>query len=154
MAFVGIRQWNTIFIWAVPFVSFVFFFQIVNWADPSWWQARKVNSKERPGLVPSQDLEERRKCFVKHTVFAKQVSCCGTTVSQYLLFAYFNCSSVSCFHSGTQRKEQVWVCRPQKPGLRQGRITALRARGKNAALQPENPCLCQPSRDRQADSGP
>ena len=54
--------------------------EIVNWSDPSWWQARKVNSQERPGLVPSQDLEERRKCFVKHNGFNKQISCCGTTV--------------------------------------------------------------------------
>ena len=30
--------------------------QIVNWSDLSWWQARKVNSKERPGLVPSQGI--------------------------------------------------------------------------------------------------
>ena len=54
--------------------------EIVNWSDPSWWQARKVNSQERPGLVPSQDLEERRKCFVKHNGFNRQISCCGTTV--------------------------------------------------------------------------
>jgi len=55
--------------------------EIVNWSDPSWWQARKVNSKERPGLVPSQDLEERRKCFVKHNDngFNRHISCCGTT---------------------------------------------------------------------------
>jgi len=52
--------------------------EIVNWSDLSWWQARKVNSKERPGLVPSQDLEERRKCFVKHNGFNRQISCCGT----------------------------------------------------------------------------
>ena len=64
-----------------PFlIKFFFFFQIVNWSDPSWWQARKVNSKERPGLVPSQDLEERRKCFVKHNGFKKQVVCCGAAV--------------------------------------------------------------------------
>ena len=59
--------------------------EIVNWSDPSWWQARKVNSQERPGLVPSQDLEERRKCFVKHNGFNKQISCCGTTVRPLLL---------------------------------------------------------------------
>eukprot|EP00095_Tigriopus_kingsejongensis_P003278 maker-scaffold675_size187964-snap-gene-0.31 protein:Tk03278 transcript:maker-scaffold675_size187964-snap-gene-0.31-mRNA-1 annotation:"maguk p55 subfamily member 6" len=52
--------------------------EIVNWSDPSWWQARKVNSKERPGLVPSQDLEERRQCFVKNG-FVAQTTCCGTT---------------------------------------------------------------------------
>ena len=59
------------------------FFQIVNSEDQSWWQARKVNSNERPGLIPSQDLEERRQCFfVKgaNTAFNKQVSCCGTAV--------------------------------------------------------------------------
>ena len=54
--------------------------QIVNWADPSWWQARKVNSNERPGLIPSQDLEERRQCFVRNG-FNKQVTCCGQKVS-------------------------------------------------------------------------
>lgn len=55
-------------------------FQIVNWSDPSWWQARKVNSKERPGLVPSQDLEERRQCFVQQNGLPAQATCCGTTV--------------------------------------------------------------------------
>jgi hypothetical protein len=53
----------------------------VNWCDPSWWQARKVNSKERPGLVPSQDLEERRQCFVHLNALVPQTMCCGTTVS-------------------------------------------------------------------------
>lgn len=38
--------------------------QIVNWSDPNWWQARKINSKERPGLIPTQELEERRRSFV------------------------------------------------------------------------------------------
>ena len=58
--------------------------QIVNWDDPSWWQARKVNSKERPGLIPSQDLEERRQCFVQGSgLVTTQASCfsCGTGVS-------------------------------------------------------------------------
>ena len=61
-----------------------FHIQIVNWDDPSWWQARKVNSKERPGLIPSQDLEERRQCFVQGSgLVTTQASCfsCGTGVS-------------------------------------------------------------------------
>ena len=58
--------------------------QIVNWSDLSWWQARKVNSKERPGLVPSQDLEERRQCFVQQNGFVRQASCCGTGVSNII----------------------------------------------------------------------
>ena len=68
--------------------------QIVNWSDLSWWQARKVNSKERPGLVPSQDLEERRKCFVKHNGFNRQISCCGTMVRKTM------CHSVFYSHGG------------------------------------------------------
>ena len=53
-----------------------------------------MNSKERPGLVPSQDLEERRKCFVKHNGFKKQVVCCGAAVRLLVcvLFFYFNVS--------------------------------------------------------------
>jgi hypothetical protein len=68
---------------ATTTISFISF-QIVNWTDLSWWQARKVDSSERPGLIPSQDLEERRQCFFVKSAnngFGKQVSCCGTAVS-------------------------------------------------------------------------
>jgi hypothetical protein len=74
----------------------IILFQIVNWTDLSWWQARKVDSSERPGLIPSQDLEERRQCFFVKSAnngFGKQVSCCGTAVSIntfYLLSSKFN----------------------------------------------------------------
>jgi hypothetical protein len=66
--------------------------EIVNWADPSWWQARKVNSTERPGLIPSQDLEERRQCFVRNG-FNKQVTCCGQRVGFHTRY-FFDSSNV------------------------------------------------------------
>ena len=57
--------------------------QVVNSTDPSWWQARHELG-DTIGLVPSQDLEERRKCFVERpdiSTFSKWSSCCGTGVS-------------------------------------------------------------------------
>ena len=44
-----------------------------------------MNSTERPGLIPSQDLEERRQCFVRNG-FNKQVTCCGQKVYKIQIF--------------------------------------------------------------------
>lgn len=38
--------------------------QIVDQSDPNWWQAKKVDGDGTTGLIPSQELEERRKAFV------------------------------------------------------------------------------------------
>lgn len=38
--------------------------QILNTQDPNWWQARKVGTRGHAGLIPSQELEERRRAFV------------------------------------------------------------------------------------------
>ena len=57
---------------------------MVSSQDPSWWQAR-LEQGDNIGLVPSLDLEERRKCFVeKHTVMNK-FSCCGSGVRHFFL---------------------------------------------------------------------
>jgi len=54
--------------------------QVVNGCDPSWWQARH-EAGDTIGLVPSQDLEERRKCFVDRGDSSgglrKKFACCG-----------------------------------------------------------------------------
>ncbi|XP_071744760.1 protein PALS2 isoform X1 [Lepeophtheirus salmonis] len=65
--------------------------EIVEWSDPSWWQARKVNYKEPPGLIPSQDLEERRKCFVHFDdADYNQLYCCSAgTKRNKRYFDYF-----------------------------------------------------------------
>ncbi|XP_023224610.1 MAGUK p55 subfamily member 6-like isoform X2 [Centruroides sculpturatus] len=57
--------------------------QILNQEDPNWWQARKVNSHGYAGLIPSQELEERRRAFVppEHD-YATKTSMCGTKVTK------------------------------------------------------------------------
>ena len=39
--------------------------QVVNMDDNNWWQARKVDENGPSGLIPSQQLEEKRKAFVR-----------------------------------------------------------------------------------------
>ncbi len=43
-------------------------------------------------------------------------------------------------------KEQIRLQRSAKLGFRQGRITFVRGRREDAAIQPENPCPSQPTR--------
>ena len=39
--------------------------EVLNKDDPNWWQARKVGEPENVGVIPSHQLEERRKAWVK-----------------------------------------------------------------------------------------
>lgn len=56
--------------------------QIVNQKDPNWWQAKLVGQDGPAGLIPSQELEERRKAFVKPEAdYVHKISICGTRVS-------------------------------------------------------------------------
>lgn len=64
--------------------------QVVNSSDPSWWQARHEEG-DTIGLIPSQDLEERRKCFVEKpdmSSFTKWSSCCGGGKKEKKRFPY------------------------------------------------------------------
>ncbi|KAK2581825.1 hypothetical protein KPH14_002293 [Odynerus spinipes] len=59
--------------------------QIVDQADPNWWQARKVLGEglSPAGLIPSLELEERRKAFVPPEAdFVHKISICGTRISK------------------------------------------------------------------------
>ncbi|KAJ8683547.1 hypothetical protein QAD02_019339 [Eretmocerus hayati] len=59
--------------------------QIVDQADPNWWQARRIegDSLGPPGLIPSLELEERRKAFVPPEAdFVHKISICGTRISR------------------------------------------------------------------------
>ncbi|CAH0389911.1 unnamed protein product [Bemisia tabaci] len=57
--------------------------QILNQKDPNWWQAKKVNSDQPAGLIPSQELEERRKAFVAPEAdYVHKISICGTRISK------------------------------------------------------------------------
>ena len=56
--------------------------QVVNQSDPNWWQAKKVGWSGPAGLIPSQDLEERRKAFVAPEAdFVHKIGFCGARVS-------------------------------------------------------------------------
>ncbi|KAK9510307.1 hypothetical protein O3M35_005118 [Rhynocoris fuscipes] len=57
--------------------------QILDQKDPNWWQAKLVEGNGPAGLIPSQELEERRKAFVKPEAdYVHKISVCGTRISK------------------------------------------------------------------------
>lgn len=57
--------------------------QIVDQKDPNWWQAKKVGGNQTAGLIPSPELEERRKAFViPEADFVHKISICGARISR------------------------------------------------------------------------
>lgn len=69
--------------------------QIINVKDPNWWQAKHIGQNEVTGLIPSQELEERRKAFVPPEAdFVHSISICGTKVSA----SETNLKSLSKYH--------------------------------------------------------
>ena len=76
-------------------------FQVVNQSDPNWWQAKKVGWSGPAGLIPSQELEERRKAFVAPEAdFVHKIGFCGTrvifsssvaVVQRGMIFNYLDC---------------------------------------------------------------
>lgn len=57
--------------------------QIINVNDPNWWQAKHVSGDGSIGLIPSLELEERRKAYVPPEAdFVHKIGICGTRVSK------------------------------------------------------------------------
>ncbi|GJQ82836.1 vari [Trypoxylus dichotomus] len=59
--------------------------QIVDQKDPNWWQAKIVEGAGdgRVGLIPSLELEERRKAFVApESDYVHKISICGARISK------------------------------------------------------------------------
>ncbi|KAF5296104.1 hypothetical protein FQA39_LY02738 [Lamprigera yunnana] len=57
--------------------------QIVDQKDPNWWQAKKVGSDGPAGLIPSPELEERRKAFVvPEADYVHKIGICGARISK------------------------------------------------------------------------
>lgn len=58
--------------------------QIIDIKDPNWWQAKNLTrNSEKTGLIPSQELEERRKAFVPPEAdYVHKVGICGTRISK------------------------------------------------------------------------
>ncbi|XP_055926505.1 protein PALS2-like isoform X4 [Argiope bruennichi] len=55
--------------------------QILNQDDPNWWQARRLDAMGHAGLIPSQELEERRRAFVRPEFdHATKSTMCGTKI--------------------------------------------------------------------------
>jgi hypothetical protein len=73
--------------------------QIVNQKDPNWWQAKKVGSNGPAGLIPSQELEERRKAFVKPEAdYVHKISICGARVCYKLSYSFIHSLMSFIFH--------------------------------------------------------
>ncbi|XP_026469361.1 MAGUK p55 subfamily member 6-like [Ctenocephalides felis] len=57
--------------------------QIVDNKDPNWWQAKHVGGLGPAGLIPSQELEERRQAYVAPEAdYVHKISICGTRISK------------------------------------------------------------------------
>ncbi|RWS03997.1 MAGUK p55 subfamily member 6-like protein [Dinothrombium tinctorium] len=58
--------------------------EVLNQKDPNWWQARNISTgNTTTGLIPSQELEERRRAFVRPEFdYATKTSICGTRVTK------------------------------------------------------------------------
>ncbi|KAK9872916.1 hypothetical protein WA026_020268 [Henosepilachna vigintioctopunctata] len=57
--------------------------QVVDQRDPNWWQARRVGGDGTTGLIPSIELEERRKAYVPPEAdFVHKISICGARISK------------------------------------------------------------------------
>ncbi|XP_059614145.1 protein PALS2 isoform X3 [Phlebotomus argentipes] len=57
--------------------------QIISVKDPNWWQAKHVGTDGPIGLIPSQELEERRKAYVPPEAdYVHKISICGTRISK------------------------------------------------------------------------
>ncbi|XKL67103.1 hypothetical protein PGB90_010523 [Kerria lacca] len=57
--------------------------QILDQKDPIWWQAQKVGQNGHIGLIPSTDLEERRKAYVPPEAdYVHKIGICGTRIAR------------------------------------------------------------------------
>ncbi|XP_041971325.1 protein PALS2 isoform X1 [Aricia agestis] len=70
--------------------------QVSDRKDPNWWQASHVEKPEVVGLIPSPELEERRKAYVPPEAdFVHKISICGARISKKKKkFVYESRSSV------------------------------------------------------------
>ncbi|XP_075992044.1 MAGUK p55 subfamily member vari isoform X2 [Anticarsia gemmatalis] len=71
--------------------------QVSDRKDPNWWQASHVEHPDVVGLIPSPELEERRKAYVPPEAdFVHKISICGARISKKKKkFVYESRSSVA-----------------------------------------------------------
>ncbi|KAL4715137.1 hypothetical protein ACJJTC_012184 [Scirpophaga incertulas] len=70
--------------------------QVSDRKDPNWWQASLIEEPNVVGLIPSPELEERRKAYVPPEAdFVHKISICGARISKKKKkFVYESRSSV------------------------------------------------------------
>lgn len=70
-----------------PEIGLMFFqydiLAIVNQDDPNWWQARLAECPGPAGIIPSRELEERRKAYVdREADYSSKIGLCGTFIAK------------------------------------------------------------------------
>jgi len=69
---------------------------IVNQDDPNWWQARIAEAppEEQAKLIPSRELEEKRKAYVRPEAnYTTKIGLCGTLTSRKKKKGFFRSKS-------------------------------------------------------------
>ncbi|CAO1381367.1 unnamed protein product [Diamesa tonsa] len=70
--------------------------QIISIKDPNWWQAKHAGTEGPIGLIPSQELEERRKAYVAPEAdFVHKIGICGTRISKRKVKTFYK-SKANC----------------------------------------------------------
>lgn len=70
--------------------------QIISIKDPNWWQAKHAGTEGPIGLIPSQELEERRKAYVSREAdFVHKIGICGTRISKRKIKTFYK-SKANC----------------------------------------------------------
>lgn len=70
--------------------------QIISIKDPNWWQAKHAGTEGPIGLIPSQELEERRKAYVpREADFVHKIGICGTRISKRKIKTFYK-SKANC----------------------------------------------------------
>ncbi|CRK87482.1 CLUMA_CG001283, isoform A [Clunio marinus] len=70
--------------------------QIISIKDPNWWQAKHAGTEGPIGLIPSQELEERRKAYVPPEAdFVHKIGICGTRISKRKIKTFYQ-SKANC----------------------------------------------------------
>lgn len=71
---------------------------IVDQRDPNWWQAKHAGTDGPVGLVPSLELEERRKAYVHPEAdYVHKISICGARISKKKKKSFYQSKSSTDF---------------------------------------------------------
>ena len=118
--------------------------QIINVKDPNWWQARHAGTDGPTGLIPSQELEERRQAYVPPEAdFVHKISICGTRVSSR---TERHVENVGLYRipllADLQEEAQGHVQEQVVQRVRQGRDDSVRGGHQDAPVSQEDSGSC------------